>query len=116
MHELSIAESIIESALSFAAQQQATNITQMELEIGSISGVDKAALETALEIAVRNTILQDTTFIYNEITAEGKCRHCGNRYTLPDLFTPCPSCHQYAPEIITGKELKIKSVTFDDGK
>ena len=58
MHELSIAISIVESAEEAARTNQATMISKVEVEIGSMAGVETEALLFAWDAAVQGTMAQ----------------------------------------------------------
>ena len=61
MHELSIAMNVIEIADEYAAKANATVVKEIEIEVGELSGVVLDALEFAMEVAVKNTILEQAT-------------------------------------------------------
>jgi Zn finger protein HypA/HybF involved in hydrogenase expression len=58
MHEFSIAVSIIEIAEAEAQKAKAVKIKELILDIGTMSGIEFYALETAMEMAVKNTLLE----------------------------------------------------------
>jgi hydrogenase nickel incorporation protein HypA/HybF len=59
MHELSIAMSIVEIAEDNAAMAGVKSVSEIQIEVGNLSGVVDEALEFALEEAVKNTILRN---------------------------------------------------------
>jgi hydrogenase nickel incorporation protein HypA/HybF len=110
MHELSIAQSIVQLAEEQARSHKASTIEELELEIGSLAGVELQSLEFALESAVKGTMLNDARIIRHDIEAEGRCGDCESIFHVETLFSPCPQCGSYAVKIIKGKELRIKSL------
>jgi hydrogenase nickel incorporation protein HypA/HybF len=110
MHELSIAQSIVELAEQQARSHKATVIEELELEIGSLAGVELQSLEFALESSVKGTMLNDTKIVRHDIKGEGKCGDCENIVPVDTLFSPCPHCGSYCIKIMKGKELRIKSM------
>ncbi|MDR2947847.1 MAG: hydrogenase maturation nickel metallochaperone HypA [Dysgonomonas sp.] len=110
MHELSIAQSIVELAEQQARSHKATAIEELELEIGSLAGVELQSLEFALESSVKGTMLNDARIVRHDIKAEGRCGDCETEFPVETLFSPCPKCGSYAVKIIRGKELRIKSI------
>ena len=115
MHELSIAINIIENIEEEAKKVDASSVSELTIEIGMLSGVVLEALEFALQEAVKNTILQNTSIDYQIIEAKAKCNSCGEEYVTEDFFSVCPKCSNPYSDIIEGKELKIKriNVTID---
>ena len=113
MHELSIAMNVIEIADEYAAKANATVVKEIEIEVGELSGVVLDALEFAMEVAVRNTILEQARCHYLRIPGIARCRKCGNEFSAHDLHTPCPKCNSFEQELISGRELRVKSLVVD---
>lgn len=112
MHELSIAQSIIQLAEQQARRNNASEIEEIELEIGSLSGVEIHSLEFALQSSVKGTLLSNSRIIRHDIVAEGRCGDCEKVFSVDTLFSPCPYCQSYCVKIIKGKELRIKSIVI----
>jgi len=110
MHELSIAQSIVELAEEQARNHEAQCIEELELEIGSLAGVELQSLEFALESCVKGTLLENARIVRHDIPGEGRCGDCEKVFPIDTLFTPCPFCSSYAVKMIKGKELRIKSI------
>lgn len=110
MHELSIAQSIVELAEQQARSHKATVIEELELEIGSLAGVELQSLEFALESSVKGTMLNNARIVHHDIKAEGRCGDCEAIFPVDTLFSPCPHCGSYCIKITKGKELRIKSI------
>ena len=110
MHELSIAQSIVELAEREARNHRAVSIEELELEIGDLAGIDWLALEFAMESAVKDTILENARVIRQRVAGEGRCGDCENQFPMENLFSACPFCGSYMVKIIKGKELRIKSL------
>lgn len=110
MHELSIAMSIVEIAEENAKNANTTVINEIELDIGTQSGVVLEALEFAMQSAVQDTMLENARIKINSIPARATCDQCQNEFYIDDLFAPCPECGNPFCEITQGKELKVKSL------
>ncbi len=113
MHEFSIAVSIIEIAEKEARKAGAAEITELTLDVGTMSGIEFYALDTALEMAVKKTMLERAKLTINKIQARAKCSECGNEFDINNVFDPCPKCTSLFHESLSGKELKIKSIIVD---
>jgi hydrogenase nickel incorporation protein HypA/HybF len=114
MHELSIAMSIVDSVIEAAESEKASRINAFTLEIGSLSGIDLESLEFALGSAVINTALEGVPFKIEAVPARGECPGCKAEFLVEELFNPCPLCGSFNPRILSGKELKIKSIEIED--
>lgn len=110
MHELSIAESIVELAEEQAHNHQASVVEELELEIGRLAGVEIQTLEFALESAVKGTMLEHAVIVRHYIAGEGQCADCGRVFPVEALFSSCPECGSFCVKILKGKELRVKSI------
>lgn len=113
MHELSIAESIIEIAEEQARKSFAISISEIEIDIGSFSGVVIEAMEFALEEAVKNTMLEKASIKINQIKAKVICCTCANEFFPEDVLSLCPQCNSSDYDILQGKELNVKSIIIE---
>ncbi len=110
MHELSIAQSIVEIAEEEAKKAGALSVSKIELDIGLLAGIEFAAFDFAWPEATRNTVLEHAECVINKIPGKARCGACGHLFEMKEYFELCPACGAYDHEVIRGKELKIKSI------
>ncbi|NOX16674.1 MAG: hydrogenase maturation nickel metallochaperone HypA [Chlorobi bacterium] len=113
MHEMSIALSIIELAESEAVKANSKKIYDIELDIGTLSGVEIQSLEFAFEAVKSGTILESADVNLNIIQAEGLCGECGRTFAMQFVYDNCPICRSYNIKLLKGKELKLKSLNVE---
>ena len=113
MHEMSIATSIVEIAEGEAKKANAKIITEIELDIGTISGIELEALEFAFKALKPKTMLKDAEININIIQAKSKCEECFSEFETENVYTLCPNCGSYKTSILQGKEMKVKSILVD---
>ncbi|MFK5856714.1 MAG: hydrogenase maturation nickel metallochaperone HypA [Bacteroidota bacterium] len=114
MHEFSIAMSIIEIAETEARSANSEKILSMELNIGTMAGIEFYALDTAMEMAVKQTLLENTSIKVNKIQAIARCTDCNYEFPINHITDECPKCNCLFSDIISGKELKIKSIVIEE--
>jgi len=113
MHEMSIAQSIVEIAKEYAERENAKMVTELDLAIGTLAGIEFESLEFALETCKNNTILQDAKININKIKAKAKCLDCSIEFEVEHLFDGCPDCKSYSTQLLCGKEMQVKSLLID---
>ena len=86
MHELSIATNIVDIASDEARKAKKNFFSEIEIEIGSMSGIVHEALEFAMAEAVKNTCLEKAKLTYTIIPAEAHCEKCFNEFEVDDFF------------------------------
>ena len=113
MHEVSIAQSVVDLVEKEAKIAEAIKVTRVELDIGSLSGVETEALEFAWEMVVKDTLLENATLLINYIMARARCKECGSEFGSENYFTPCPSCDSFSFEVFQGRELQVKAFNIE---
>ncbi len=106
--------SIIEIAEKEAKSANSEKIISMELSIGTMAGIEFYALDTAMEMAVKNTLLENAKIKVNKIQAIARCTNCNNEFAINLITDECPKCGCLFNDVISGKELKIKSIVVED--
>lgn len=113
MHELSIAQALVEQAQDVAKQNKANRIAGITVAIGALSAVDCGALEFVFAIAAEGTIAESASLTVEAVQAEVKCRACGQT-SNPELpFFACTKCSSNDVEITGGREMTLKSVDVE---
>ncbi len=110
---MSIVLSIIDIAEREARKVNAETIAEIELDIGTLSGVELEALKFAFINIKPKSILKNANLLINTIQAEAICEKCNNEFEAYDFFTLCPKCNSYETKVIKGKEMKVKSLLVD---
>lgn len=110
MHELSIVMGILKIAENETAKAGAKEVEMIELEIGTLAGIEFDALDFVWPAAVKNTVLENAIKKIDIIRAKGKCMECDTVFSLDHMYDPCPKCNNYLKGILQGKELRVKSL------
>jgi len=110
MHELSIVMGILKIAENELRKAGASEVKMIELEIGTLAGVEFDALDYVWSPAVKNTILEHAVKKIDIIEAKGHCMDCDTIFNIQHMFDPCPECNNYLKGIPQGKELRVKAL------
>ena len=113
MHELSIAYSMLEIALDHARQAQASEIREIELEIGELAGVIPESLEFCFEAVCKDTVAEGSCLSLKLVPAVGVCEDCRNVFKPDSAFALCPECSGMKIRLDQGKEMRVKSIVVD---
>lgn len=104
MHELSIAQGIVEICESSASGRRVTAVC---LEIGALSGVVPEALEFCFDACVQGTLLEGAVLEIEKICASGFCDKCCQTFPIDTYFDSCPVCSSFLA-IRSGEEMRVK--------
>jgi hydrogenase nickel incorporation protein HypA/HybF len=111
MHELSIAEGVVDVALRHARGRR---VTAVELRVGHLRQVVPSALRFAFELVAQGTPLEGAELRMEEVPAAGRCRSCGMETRLPDLPLRCRACGGWNVEVTRGEELLVESLELEE--
>lgn len=111
MHELSIVLGIVNIAEKEAEKAGVSSVESIELEIGTLAGIEFDSLEFVWPSAVRNTVLEKAEKKIEIIKAKGKCLDCEEVFDIEQIYDSCPKCSSFLKGIIQGKELRVKALT-----
>ena len=105
--------SIVEICTEEARKAGAAKVTHVEVEIGSLAGVEPEALSFSWDVATQQTIMEGAPLVIMHIPAMARCKKCGKEFPVENFFSPCPECQEFGYEIFKGKELQIKSILVE---
>jgi hydrogenase nickel incorporation protein HypA/HybF len=110
MHELSIAQSVIDTVLQEMQLRGIPQVSKIVLRIGVWSGVMAEAVQFSFERLRLDTVLQSTALEIEEPGLQLKCRSCGKITEVRTATLECPACHSDQIEVLGGDELEIAFV------
>jgi hydrogenase nickel incorporation protein HypA/HybF len=107
MHELSIAQSIVDSAREQAAAHGGKRVLRIGVRVGEISGVAVEALEFCFGMTVKDTDLDGAALELERIPVRYRCGACGHEFQPVEFLADCPSCGSAGAAMISGDELGL---------
>jgi len=115
MHEISLACGIVRVVEEAAARENFCRVAQIQLEIGSLAGVEQQALRFALTAMTPGTCLEESEITINEIHGLAHCLCCKASVDVTSHLDACPQCGMYALQATGGFEVRIADlVVFND--
>jgi len=105
MHELSIAQDVVETVLGRLDRR----VTGVRLEVGPLSGVLPDSLRFCFDVACSGTSLEGAWLDIVETPARARCRACSAEF---EPVTALPLCRCGSADVATlsGTELRITAV------
>ncbi|HWR06031.1 hydrogenase maturation nickel metallochaperone HypA [Sporomusa sp.] len=113
MHEMTIAQGILELALNTASSHGAGKITGIKVLAGELTGVVPEALEFGFAALAEGTLAAGACLLITIVPLTGRCLDCGAEHRVDKYRFICSSCGSYAIEIVSGRELKVESVEVE---
>jgi hydrogenase nickel incorporation protein HypA/HybF len=106
MHELAIAESVIEAITDRTGERP---VTRVVLEVGPLSGVSSSSLSFCFELATEGTSLAGARLDIEAPIGKGHCLSCDTDFQLAALTLLCP-CGSSNVVVLSGDQLRVLSV------
>lgn len=120
MHELSMAQGIINAVIDTAESNNATEVTEVGIEIGRLAMINPEQLRFMLSVLVENTIVEDADIKIEEILVEIDCPECKFKGVAElddkDHYAPiveCPKCGNKRISILNGKDCVVKNIVIE---
>ena len=114
MHELSIANTILNIVINEKMIKNLPEINTIGLKIGALSGILPDALEFSFDAIKKDTPLANTQLEITEIPVSGICGSCNTKFQVSDLIFACPECHSTSIKVDQGQEMDIDYLEIED--
>ena len=113
VHELSIAQSIVDLVVAEAHATGATRVLSVTLRLGELAGVVEEQLAFCFPIVARGTAAEGAELVVVPVAGEAFCGACDRAFPLPHLLTPCPLCRGFGTEVLAGSDLVVASLEVE---
>jgi hydrogenase nickel incorporation protein HypA/HybF len=114
MHELSVAQNIIEIVELNVPHDELCNVRQVALKVGEFSGVVVDSLKFSYEIITGDTDLRNSELTAEVIPFSIKCADCGSITTNIYGLRECENCLSTDTEVLGGTELNISEIILKE--
>jgi hydrogenase nickel incorporation protein HypA/HybF len=110
MHEIRIAKDLSVIVLEVAGREKLSVVTKINISFGEMIQIVPDIFDLALREAVRDTIAKGAEVDIEIIPVKLKCKDCNNEFDLKNSLFSCNRCSSSDLDIITGKEMFVKSI------
>jgi hydrogenase nickel incorporation protein HypA/HybF len=110
MHEMALAEGIVQIVEGAARANDATAVRAVWLELGALSHVEQDALRFSFDVVTRGTVAAGARL--EVVTTPGRawCMPCGEAVHLERLGNACPICGSHQLQVTQGEEMRVKEI------
>lgn len=111
MHELAIAESIVQAVNTHATARQAEQVTSVRVRIGEANAVVSESLIFCFELLASSVpLLANATLQVEIIPHRARCRRCEREFAVDHFVVQCPQCETWDADVISGTEFLIQDM------
>lgn len=113
MHELSLAQDLVEHVARVAKSENATRVERIVVLIGRYSGVERDAFEFAFPFASEDTLAEGAELVIEECLATVRCGSCSSTSQPPTTHLICGHCGSTEVVLTNGREFMIQSIQLE---
>lgn len=113
MHEMSVAESMVELVLQHAEEAGARRVSAIRVVVGGMSGIVEDSLQFAFEALSEGTLAQGAILEMKLVPTKARCKDCCAEFLLAEFHWSCEACGGSRLDIIEGKELYVDSIEVE---
>jgi hydrogenase nickel incorporation protein HypA/HybF len=112
MHELALAEGILQLIELAARNQGFTKVRMVRLEIGRMSSVERDSIRFCFDAVTRNSIAAGATLEIEDTPGQGWCAKCALTVPMQALYDCCMHCGSYV-KATGGTEMRVKELEVE---
>ncbi len=110
MHELGVLLEVVAQVTEVAEGNDVQEIQKLVLQVGELSSMIPKYMKKIYPAAVEGTLLEGSELEIEIIPGNGKCKSCGEVYSLVENHGVCPACGNQDFELLSGREFFIKEI------
>ena len=114
MHELSIANSILDAVRAEAGRRPGARLRKVGVRVGELSGVEPEALSFCFDSLVRGTELEPLALEIETCPRRQRCSKCDRTFQVVDFEVTCPGCGATDTQFMSGTELEMAYLELEE--
>jgi len=110
MHEMSLAEGMLQLVEDGARRNDATAVKTVWLEIGALSQVEVDALRFCFDAVTRGSLAEGSRLEILTRPGLAWCMPCGDRVPMTLRGDGCPHCGSHPLQVLQGEGMRITEI------
>jgi hydrogenase nickel incorporation protein HypA/HybF len=113
VHELSIAENLVQIVREEMAKAGLTKLNSVHVKVGEFTHLVPDALSFCFEIVIKDSPLEGARLDIEVVPTTGRCRACGQEFHVEGVLFVCPKCRAADVEVRAGREMSLEAIDAD---
>ncbi len=110
MHEMSLAQNILDIVLSTATQNNVKKVIKINIRAGALRGIVPEQLEFCFGFVAKDTIVEEAKLEIETLPIIGKCKQCQHEFSVEEFRFICPECEHEDIDVLQGMELLVANI------
>lgn len=116
MHELSIAQGLVDAVVDYARREGFARARVLHLELGAFSAVMPEALEFGFASVAAGTAAEGAELRLRRVPGRGRCAGCGHDGPVETRPALCPACGEHELDVSGGGELRLVELEIEGAR
>jgi hydrogenase nickel incorporation protein HypA/HybF len=113
MHEMSIAESLVDLIGDEARKQGFSRVRRIRVKVGALGHVEPAALLFCFDVVAQGSAAEGAKLDLETVPGAGWCPACRRSVTITQRYDLCPACGQSHVQMTAGDELRLTELEVE---
>lgn len=113
MHEMSLAEGVLQIIEDAARAQGFARVKTVVLDIGQLAAVEPEALRFCFDAVIAGGIAEGATLEIMATPGEGWCMQCAATVPVTEQLGTCPQCGGYRVRVTGGTEMRVRELMVE---
>ena len=113
MHEMSLAEGILQLIEETTRGENLKRVSAVYLELGQLASVEVEALRFCFDAVVRDSVADGARLEIIDTPGTGWCLDCSQSVPMTDKLSGCPRCGSYRVQVTGGTEMRGKELEIE---
>jgi hydrogenase nickel incorporation protein HypA/HybF len=107
MHEMTLAESVLQIVEDAARREGLRRVRAVHLEIGQLASVEPDAMRFCFDAVARDSVAEGARLEIVTTAGAAWCNACLAPVALAELGAPCPHCGGYQLRLTEGTGMRV---------
>jgi hydrogenase nickel incorporation protein HypA/HybF len=113
MHEMSLAEGILQLVAEAAAREAAVRVHRVRVDIGQLACVEAEALAFCFSSVAAATPFAGVQLDLVVVPGQGRCQDCAASVPMQTRFDACPACGGYRLAVTAGGDMRVRDIEIE---
>ena len=114
MHELSVAQEIINIVNSYLPDNNVANVKAVKVKVGKLSNILSDSLSFCFEALTNESHLKGAKLEIVDVPVKVLCLDCNEESEIENPVFACPKCSNNRLKMISGMELQVDEIELFD--
>ena len=113
MHEMSLAEGIVQLVEEAARNEGSSRVRAVWLEIGRLASVETEALRFCFDVVTRGGVAEGARLEIVDLPGQAWCMQCAQQVEITEQYAACPRCGSYQLQVTGGNEMRVRELEVE---